>query len=125
MLTPKLPKVCSTANRLKYRQHQVSQSKQSSTVGDTVHCALGNSRLGIQCLQNRFPWTTADLVKANNVEKSLRMVISFGGVNQKNFWSALEERLAPPMKKVGLLLLCGSLTHSRLAHMHCSDTGVK
>lgn len=42
----------------------------------------------------------ADLAKSNEVEKSLRMVISFGGVNQKNFWSALEERLEPPMKKV-------------------------
>ncbi|KAL3161040.1 hypothetical protein ABBQ38_009423 [Trebouxia sp. C0009 RCD-2024] len=42
-----------------------------------------------------------DLVKSNDVEKSLRMVISFGGVNQKNFWSALQERLEPPMKKAG------------------------
>lgn len=42
-----------------------------------------------------------DLAKSNEVEKSLRMVISFGGVNQKNFWSALEERLQPPMKKAG------------------------
>lgn len=42
----------------------------------------------------------ADLVKANDVEKSLRIVVSFGGVNQKNFWSALEERLEPAMKKV-------------------------
>lgn len=112
MLTPKLPKVCSIANRLRYLQHQVSQSKQYSMVGDAVRCALGNPSLGTHHLQNRLPWTTADLVKANNVEKSLRMVISFGGVNQKNFWSALEERLAPPMKKVSLLLPCVSLTPS-------------
>ena len=42
----------------------------------------------------------AEIVQANDVEKSLRMVISFGGVNQKNFWSALQERLEPAMKKV-------------------------
>lgn len=42
-----------------------------------------------------------ELVQANNVEKSLRMVISFGGVNQKNFWSALQERLEPAMKQGG------------------------
>ena len=42
----------------------------------------------------------ADIIQANDVEKSLRMVISFGGVNQKNFWSALQERLEPAMKKV-------------------------
>ena len=79
-------------------------------VGDAVHCSIGNPNLGTHCLNNSLSWTTADLVKANSVEKSLRMVISFGGVNQKNFWSALEERLAPPMKKVGFLLPCGSLT---------------
>jgi len=28
------------------------------------------------------------------------MVISFGGVNKKNFWSALEERMEPAMKQV-------------------------
>lgn len=43
---------------------------------------------------------TADIIQANDVEKSLRMVISFGGVNQKNFWSALQERLEPAMKQV-------------------------
>lgn len=42
-----------------------------------------------------------DLVRSNDIEKSLRMVISFGGVNQKNFWSALEERLEPAMKQAG------------------------
>ena len=48
---------------------------------------------------------SAGLVKSNDVEKSLRMVISFGGVNQKNFWSALQERLEPPMKQVSAPLL--------------------
>ncbi len=52
-----------------------------------------------------LPVHTADLVKSHDVEKSLRMVISFGGVNQKNFWSALEERLEPSMKKVSEVLL--------------------
>lgn len=42
-----------------------------------------------------------DLVTSDDVEKSLRMVISFGGVNKKNFWSALEERMEPAMKQAG------------------------
>ena len=54
------------------------------------------------CVPNTLLCTT-ELVKSNDVEKSLRMVISFGGVNQKNFWSALEERLKPPMQQVSIL----------------------
>lgn len=100
MLTPKLQNSYSLTNKLRYLQHQGSQSKQYLTVGHAVH---GSSLLGLHRLHVRMFWTITDLVRANNVEKSLRMVISFGGVNQKNFWSALEERLAPPMKKVRLM----------------------
>lgn len=38
--------------------------------------------------------------KAHDVEKTLRMVINFKGVNKNNFWSALEERLKPSLDKV-------------------------
>lgn len=102
MLTLKLPNSCSLTNKLRYLQHQGSQSKQYLMVGHAVHCAVDTSKLGSHRLHIRMFGTITDLVRANNVEKSLRMVISFGGVNQKNFWSALEERLAPPMKKVRL-----------------------
>ena len=34
------------------------------------------------------------------MEKTLRMVINFKGVNKNNFWSALEERLKPSLEKV-------------------------
>ena len=38
--------------------------------------------------------------KAHDIEKTLRMVINFKGVNKNNFWSALEERLKPSLEKV-------------------------
>ena len=37
---------------------------------------------------------------AESFERSLRLVISFGSLKRQTFVSALEERLAPPLKKV-------------------------
>eukprot|EP00891_Asterochloris_glomerata_P005611 jgi/Astpho2/5611/Aster-02863 len=45
--------------------------------------------------------TLAGVSKAHDVEKTLRMVINFKGVNKNNFWSALEERLKPSLDKAG------------------------
>lgn len=42
-----------------------------------------------------------EVINSSAFEKTLRIVISFGGVKQSNFWSALEERLAPPLKQAG------------------------
>jgi len=43
---------------------------------------------------------TPALVNADSFERSLRLVISFGALKRKQFVDALEERLAPPLKKV-------------------------
>jgi hypothetical protein len=43
----------------------------------------------------------AELIKAEGVEKTLEVVITSGLVKQKAFLQALEERLAPPLAKVG------------------------
>ena len=49
--------------------------------------------------------------KAHDIEKTLRMVINFKGVNKNNFWSALEERLKPPLDEVPTDC-CRSESHS-------------
>ncbi len=46
------------------------------------------------------PHTALALVNADSFERSLRLVISFGSLKRKQFVDALEERLAPPLKKV-------------------------
>ena len=75
-------------------QEWVDSSPSTCTSSTAVH---GKQEVHESC---HLILLRADLVKSNEIEKSLRMVISFGGVNQKNFWSALQERLEPPMKKV-------------------------
>ncbi len=47
------------------------------------------------------PCCTAELAAAGNVEKTLRLVISFGGLKRGQFLGALKERLAPACEKVG------------------------
>lgn len=42
-----------------------------------------------------------DLLQSKGVDKTLRLVISFSHVSRKQFVSALEERLAPSVKKAG------------------------
>ena len=49
--------------------------------------------------------------KAHDIERTLRMVINFKGVNKNNFWSALEERLKPSLEKVSTDC-CRSDSHS-------------
>ncbi|KAI8477278.1 MAG: chalcone isomerase [Monoraphidium minutum] len=41
------------------------------------------------------------LVNTESFERSLRLVISFGGLKRATFVNALEERLAPPLRKAG------------------------
>jgi hypothetical protein len=45
--------------------------------------------------------TTADLVKAKNIEKTLVLVMTSRLVNNKKFLDALDDRLAPPLSKAG------------------------
>ena len=45
------------------------------------------------------PPPPAALVDAESFERSLRLVISFGSLKRQQFVGALEERLAPPLKK--------------------------
>lgn len=44
----------------------------------------------------------ADVVRAESVGKTLRIVIAYGGLTRTQFLNALEERLAPPLKAVSI-----------------------
>jgi hypothetical protein len=40
-------------------------------------------------------------MRHDSIEKTLRVVITSGLVNRRNFLEALEQRLAPPLQQVG------------------------
>jgi hypothetical protein len=41
-----------------------------------------------------------DFVAEDSVEKTVRLMINYGGITSTTFWSALKERLEPPLVKV-------------------------
>lgn len=51
------------------------------------------------------PWDPAELVQQDGIEKTLQLVITSGLVKRKSFLDALQERLAPALKKAGPVLL--------------------
>lgn len=66
------------------------------------HGTNGPYRQGMSRLlqQQRIFSGAAELVANHHFEKSLRLVISFGGLKRSQFLSALEERLKPALQEV-------------------------
>ena len=56
----------------------------------------------LMCL-SRLPIAVSDgvdFIAEDSVEKTVRLMISYGGITPTQFWNALKERLEPPLVKV-------------------------
>lgn len=52
----------------------------------------------IHCMQVKHQSFYKEIINSDAFEKTLRLVISFGHIKRAQFVSALEERLAPPLR---------------------------
>ena len=54
--------------------------------------------------RSRLPITNVpdgvDFIAEDSIEKTVRLMISYGGISPSTFWNALKERLEPPLAKV-------------------------